>query len=108
MNTDIYELAAKQLIGEELSVEEKTRLQKRNSKYELVRFLYLEKMKGLGLTNFHFTPGDGFETTPTIDIVNTLVNSMEDIIKNATPLDFGDLRWVHNPPNTERTKTTLK
>lgn len=110
MNTDIYELAIKSLVGEELTNEEKLRLQRRNAKYELVRFLYIEKMKETGLKDFHFTPGDSFEDTPTIDIVNSLIAISEEL-KNATPLDFGDSHWVDNkygqPPNTGRVKTAL-
>ena len=71
-----------------------------NTKYELVRFLYMEKMKGTGLTKFHFTPGEKFATTPTIDIVNELMN-----IKS---LRFNDSDYcVHNPPKTGRVKTKL-
>jgi hypothetical protein len=106
MNTDIYELAAKALIGEELTVEEKTRLQKRNAKYALVRFLYMEKMADAGLKDFQFTPGDEFETIPTIDIVNTLLNINEQL-KDAKPFSFGDGSWVNNPPKTGRKKTKL-
>jgi hypothetical protein len=120
MNTDIYELAAKSLLGGELSDEEKTRLQKRNAKYELVRFLYMEKMKGSGLLNFQFSPGEGFEEAPTIDIVNSLL-SVNEQMKDAISLDFGDgtfvfdddgkpipLRGVYgNPPHTGKTKSRL-
>lgn len=106
MNTDIYELAAKALIGEKLTVEEKTRLQKRNAKYELVRFLYMEKMADAGLKDFQFTPGDGFETIPTIDIVNTLLNINEQL-KDAKAFSFGDGSWDHNIPKTGRKKRKL-
>lgn len=70
-----------------------------NTKYELVRFLYMEKMKGTGLTKFHFTPGYKFETTPIIDIVNELMN--------IKVLNFSNADWIHNPPKTGRVKTKL-
>jgi hypothetical protein len=109
MNTDIYTLGIKALAGEQLTDEERTRLQKRNAKYEFVRFLYMEKMADAKLVDFHFTPGEGFETTPTIDIVNELLK-FNLAIKNGNvkPLNFGDSKWINNPPSTGRTKTTLK
>lgn len=106
MNTEIYELAIKSLLGEEITREEKLRLQRRNAKYELVRFLYMEKMKDAGLKDFHFTPGESFEDTPTLDIVNSLIAVNEEL-KNATPLDFGDFSLINNPPVTGRPKIKL-
>lgn len=110
MNTEIYELAIKSLLGEELTDDEKLRLQRRNSKYELVRYVYMEKMKhdGLELQNFQFSPGESFMETPIIDIVNGLLK-MHEAIKNGDyeVLDFGDSHWVNNPPKTGREKTKL-
>lgn len=102
---DAYILTARLFKGEELTPDEKAFLRKRNAKYETVRYLYLEKMKGAGLTDFHFTPGDDFINTPTIDIVNALLD-----MRNApsTPLDFGDLSWKKaGPPETGRKKSKL-
>lgn len=92
---------------EEVTQEEKLELRLRSGKYNLVRFLYTEKMKGTGLVDFHFSPGDNFMETPTIDIVNSLLD-MNEQMKNAVPLDFGDLSLrKSDPPHTGRQKTTL-
>ena len=107
-----FELAMKALDGEELTDDEKLYVQKRNAKYELVRYVYMEKMEheNAGLKDFHFTPGENFVDTPTIDIVNELLNFNE-AIKNGDyeTLDFGDLRWKEsNPPKTNIEKIDLK
>jgi hypothetical protein len=99
---DIYDLSAKMIVGDELSVDERLRLQKYNTKYELVRFLYMEKMNASGskVSQFHFTPGDKFMDIPTIDIVN-------DIIKLFEGFDNGSYSREHNPPETGLQKRTL-
>jgi hypothetical protein len=83
----------KALGGEELTDDEKKYVRERNAKYELVRYVYMEKMKhdGLGLTNFQFTPGDSFMDTPIIDIVNDLLK-INEVIKNGNyeVVDFDD------------------
>lgn len=104
-----YELTMKSLTGD-LTVDEAQYLKKRNAKYELVRYVYMEKMKhdGSGLTDFQFTPGDNFVDTPIIDIVNSLLKINENIKDGkVTPLDFGDLDWRDNPPHSGKEKTTL-
>ena len=105
-----FELTMKSLSGEELTDDEKKYLHQRNAKYELVRYVYMEKMKheGSGLTNFQFTPGDSFMDTPIIDIVNDLLKFNE-AIKNGDyeVADFGDSNRKHNPPHTGKEKTTL-
>lgn len=122
MKTDIYELSMKAMLGLELTDEERLLVQRRNAKYELVRYLYLEKMKteNLALKDFHFTPNEEtFMEVPTIDIVNSIIK-MHENLKDAKPLDFGDgtfifddgkpipQRGVHgNPPNTGKVKRTL-
>ncbi len=77
MNDRAFELTSKALMGEQLTDEELKYLQKRDAKYKLVRYMYLEKVNAGSpspeVTNFHFTPGDGFDEMPTIDIVNELV-----------------------------------
>jgi hypothetical protein len=106
-----FDLTLKALSGEELTDDEKKYVRERNAKYELVRYIYVEKMKHdkSKLVDFHFTPGEGFMDTPIIDIVNGLLD-MNEAMKNGDyeVLDFGDASWEHNPPNTGRTKTTLK
>lgn len=52
------EISMKALRGEELLTMKKSYLQKRNAKYELVKYIYMEKMKHekAGLVDFNFTP----------------------------------------------------
>jgi hypothetical protein len=99
---DIYELSAKMILGDELSVDEKVRVQKYNAKYELVRFLYMEKMNAGSskVSQFYFTPGNKFIDIPTIDIVNELVKCFEGI-------DDGRYSREHNPTETGLQKRTL-
>ena len=83
----------------------------RTAKYELVRYVYIEKMRhdGIELQNFHLTPGESFMNTPIIDIVNGLLE-VNEAIKNGDyeVLDFGDSSLVKsNPPHTGKEKTTL-
>ena len=105
-----FELTMKSISGEELTDDEKKYVRERNAKYELIRHVYIEKMRhdGHDLQNFHFTPGDGFMETPIFDIVNSLLKINESI-KNGDyeVLDFGDSSWVNNPPHTGREKTKL-
>ena len=110
-----YRLTMKAIGGKELTDDEAKYLRERNAKYELVRYVYMEKMKheGSGLTDFHFTPGDSFVDTPIIDIVNDLMKFNE-AIKNGNyeVADFEDLDWnddpsAHKPPHSGRRKTTL-
>ena len=108
-------IAMKAMSGRELADDEAKYLRERNAKYELIRYVYMEKMKheGSGLTNFHFTPGDSFVDTPIIDIVNDLMKFNE-AIKNGNyeVADLEDLDWnddpsAHKPPHSGRQKTTL-
>ena len=88
-----FELTMKSLTSEGLTDDEKKYMRERNAKYELVRYVYMEKMKheGSGLTNFQFSPGDSFMDTPIIDIVNDLMKFNE-AIKN------GNYEVVHSFP----------
>lgn len=105
-----FELTMKALGGKELTADEQKYVRERNAKYELVRYVYMEKMKheGSGLTDFHFTPGDSFVDTPIIDIVNGLLK-LNEAIKNGDyeVADFGDSNRKHKPPHSGRQKTTL-
>lgn len=106
-----FGLTMKALGGEELTDDEKLYVQKRNAKYELVRYIYMEKMEheNTGLKDFHFSPGDNFVDTPTIDIVNELLKFNE-AIKNGDyeVIEFDDLRLKKsNPPVTGKDKTSL-
>jgi hypothetical protein len=104
------ELTMKAFSGEQLTDDENKYLRARNAKYELVRYVYIEKMKheGLSLTNFQFSPGDSFMETPIFDIVNGLIKVNESI-KNGDyeVVDFGDSNRKHNPPHSGKEKTTL-
>ena len=104
-------IAMNAMSGKELTDDEKNYVRLRNAKYEIVRYVYMEKMKhdGSGLTQFHFTPGDNFIDTPVIDIVNGLLKINENIKDGkVTPLSFGDVSLVkHNPPHSGKEKTTL-
>lgn len=105
-----FELTLRSLSGEELTDDEKKYVRDRNAKYELVRYVYMEKMKhdGHELQNFQFSPGDGFMETPIIDIVNGLLKMYEAIKKGDYEiLDFGDSSLINNPPVTGRPKTKL-
>lgn len=106
-----FELTMKASLGEELTDDEKKYVRERNAKYELVRYLYTEKVRheGLGLRNFQFSPGDSFMDTPIIDIVNGLLE-VNEAIKNGDydVVDFGDSSLVKsNPPDTGKEKTIL-
>jgi hypothetical protein len=108
--TKDLQLFMKSLSDEELTEDEAKYLRERNIKYEMVRYVYTEKMKheGSGLTNFQFSPGESFMDTPIIDIVNDLMKFNE-AIKNGNyeVADFDDLDWSDNPPHSGREKTTL-
>lgn len=99
-----FELTMKSISGEELTDDEKKYVRERNAKYELVRYVYMEKMKheGSSLTNFQFSPGDSFMETPIFDIVNGLIKVNESI-KNGDyeVVDFGD------SSHSDKEKTTL-
>jgi hypothetical protein len=103
-----YELAMKAIGGKELTDDDAKYLRLRNAKYEIVRYVYMEKMEheGSKLVNFQFSPGESFMDTPIIDIVNDLLK-FNQAIKDGkvTPLDFGDA--LHNPPHSGKEKTTL-
>ena len=106
-----FELTMKAMSGEELTDDEKNYVRLRNAKYELVRYVYMEKMEheGSKMVNFQFSPGDSFMDTPIIDIVNNLLE-FNQAIKDGkvTPLSFGDVTLVkHNPPHSGKEKTTL-
>jgi hypothetical protein len=90
-----FELTMKSISGEELTDDEKKYMRERNAKYELVRYVYMEKMKheGSSVTQFHFTPGDNFMETPIFDIVSGLLKVMQGIKDgNIEPCDFRDLK----------------
>lgn len=106
-----FELTMRSLSGEELTDDEKKYVHERNAKYELVRYLYTEKVRhdGVDLLNFQFSPGDSFMDTPIIDIVNGLLE-VNEAIKNGDydVVDFGDSSLVKsNPPDTDKEKTIL-
>jgi hypothetical protein len=104
-----FELTTKALMGEQLTDEEKSYLHVRDAKYKLVRFLYMEKTNskdGPRVTNFHFTPGESFDDTPIIDIVNTLLYISKQL-KHAVPVQFDDSNKYGNPPHTGMVKRTL-
>ena len=97
----IDKLSLKQLkviagIEPDLTEEEIKRIKERNFRYELVRFLYMEKMKhiGVNITNFHFSPGENWEETPVYDIVNSLVEIHEKVQSGEyKPIDISELDY---------------
>ena len=106
-----YDLTIKAALGQSLTDDENQCLSNRNAKYELVRYVYIEKMRhdGVDLQNFHLTPGESFMNTPIIDIVNGLLE-VNEAIKNGDyeVVDFGDSSLVKsNTPHTGKEKTTL-
>ena len=121
MNTGIYELSAKALIGEDLTDDEKKTISEYNTKYKLVRYLVMEhrKMQGFKLVDFQFTPGDEFLKISALDFANSIVESFSLL---ATPIEFNDrhdrkvamdkdgkpIRGVFgNPPHTGKVKRVL-
>lgn len=105
-------LEAKHFLGKEpLTDEEKKASREYDVRYALVCFLYKEKAKSMGkdLKQFSFTPGDKFMETPIYDIVHSLLEVDKQIeAGNYKPLDFGDRKWVSNPPRTGKEKRSLK
>lgn len=92
-----FEIGTKILLGEDVTDDERKYWHNRNAKYEIVRYIYVEKMnhEKAGLVDFHFTPGESFDDMPIIDIVNGLLK-MNEAIKNGDyeVLSFGDSHWV--------------
>jgi len=106
-----YELTMKMFSDKQLTDDESKYLHNRNAKYELVRYLYTEKVRhdGVDLLNFQFSPGDSFMDTPIINFVNGLLE-VNEAIKNGDydVVDFGDSSLVKsNPPDTGKEKTIL-
>lgn len=105
-----FELTLKSMSGEELTDDQKKYIREHNAKYEIVRYVYMEKMKhnGYELVNFQFSPGESFMDTPIIDVVNGLLK-VDETIKNGDyeVVKFGDSDREHNPLHTGREKTSL-
>lgn len=96
MDMKAFEITTKIMVGEDVTDEEKSYARNYNAKYSIVRHLVMEKLgtdKSKELKNFHFTPGEDFMTTPTIDVINSIVKMFSEL-KNATPMTFGDSSWV--------------
>lgn len=114
MDMKAFEITTKMMVGEDVTEEEKSYARNYNAKYSIVRHLVMEKLgadKSKELKNFHFTPGEDFMTTPTVDVVNSIVKMFSEL-KNATPMTFGDSSLAdrdkyHAPPTTGRAKTKL-
>lgn len=107
MDIKAFEITTKMMVGEDVTEEEKSYARNYNAKYAIVRHLVMEKLgtdKSKELKNFHFTPGEDFMTTPTVDVVNSILETLSAIAK---PLDFGDLSLINNPPDTGREKSRL-
>lgn len=99
----------KLLSGEKITEAECEMMRARKFKYEMVRILYLEKRNhnpnGPELTNFQFFPGNDFENTPIIDVVNELLKFDDDIESGKivpVPMDLSDynMKKTSNPPFT--------
>ena len=104
------EILLKQLTGEEVTKEEAAYQRDRHTKYELVRYVYFEKAKSIdpALQDFHFTPSESFMEVPIYDMVESLLKIDEAVNRGEyKPLDFEDLGWYHNPPETGVEKTTI-
>lgn len=108
---DHVETFAKLLAGKEVTDEDKTSLREHSARYELVRFLYMEKMKadGMPLSDFHFTPGPKWTEVPIIDIINDLLEFNKAISDgNVKPIKFDDAKLVkHGPPHTGMEKVNI-
>lgn len=111
MDMKAFEITTKILVGEDVTEEEKSYARNYNAKYSIVRHLVMEKLatdKTKDLKNFHFTPGQDFMTTPTVDVINSLLGVFTDI-ENARPepLNFNDASVQSNPPTTGMPKRNL-
>ena len=106
---DTLKTVCKLILGESVSDAELRNFKDYKVKYELVRYLYIEKREGTGLVNFHFTPGTDFLNTPVIDIVNRLLKLDEKVANGEIrPLSFEDYSIREsNPPTTNVKKRTL-
>jgi hypothetical protein len=106
MDMKAFEITTKMIVGENTTEEEKSYARNYNAKYAIVRHLILEKKPAL--KNFHFTPGEDFVNTPTIDVVNSIIKSFSEF---KLPLDFGDSSHLVNkygdPLKTDKVKTIL-
>jgi hypothetical protein len=74
-------ITMKAMSGKILSSEEQEELRERNFRYELVRFLYTEKMKSLGspIKDFHFSPSDGWMDVPVYDIITNFIEAINSV-----------------------------
>lgn len=97
MDMKAFEITTKMIVGEDVTDEEKSYARNYNAKYAIVRHLVMEKKKQerLGLKDFHFTPGEDFMETPTVDVVNSIIKSFSAIVE---PFSFGDLRLRKSKP----------
>ena len=113
MDMKAFEITTKMMVGEDVTEEEKSYARNYNAKYSIVRYLVMEKLGADNLKNFHFTPGEDFMNTPTIDVVNSLLGVFTDIvftgIENARlePFKFNDSNAQSNPPTTGMPKMNL-
>ena len=104
MNTEILNISMKMIIGEEVTEAEAQQVKEYDLKYALVQYIYMEKRKhsdpvnGRVLTQFHFTPGDGFMEAPIYDIVHELIQ---------IDLTARKGNYKHDPPVTGREKREL-
>jgi hypothetical protein len=88
----------KLLSGEKLTDEEAVKIRAHNARYAIARSIYLEKVNSLDknskLVDFHFTPGENWDKTPILDIVNEMVNWHMKIMNGdikPMPLNFDEL-----------------
>jgi hypothetical protein len=88
------DILTRAMLGEVLSAEEQAQLKARNFRYELVRTLYMEKMRALGVNikNFHFTPGDKWMDLPVYDLISSLIGIHEKRESGEyKPIDISEL-----------------
>lgn len=108
---DVYEIFFRSMTGQEVTAEEKEKVRAHSIRYELVRFLYMEKMKheGKELKDFHFTPGEKWMDIPIYDIVSELVKFNTAIRDGKVKrMNFGDERLKKSgPPETGMKKVDL-
>lgn len=83
--------ALRLLMGEEITEAERKQLNEEHVKRTLIKFLFAEKMKEMGheVRQSNFTFGPNWMQTPTIDIVNSLIDIQRKVdsgeIKPLTP-----------------------
>lgn len=105
MDMKAFEITTKIMVGEDVTEEEKSYARNYNAKYSIVRHLVMEKLatdKTKETKDFHFTPGEDFMKTPTVDVVNSILK-----VFSGFPEKFDTSKPFGDPPHTGKPKRNL-